>query len=283
MVSNVLFSEAGGRRVPLNYTDRTMTSADLGDRLEACPTPTDRTMTSPAKTDVEQSLAAAEFLWTDSGFTCAHPYILPTLTTWLTRRRVKTVLDIGCGNGAVTGSLSQRGFDVSGMDASASGLAIARRAHPELSLFQSDVEAPLPDHLQGRFDGVVSIEVIEHLLRPRLLLERAREALRPGGVLIVSTPYHGYLKNMALALTNRFDNHWHPLRDYGHIKFFSEHTLTRLCQDQHFRVTGIKRAGRIPVFAKSIIVCAELALRPTDPTLLHPSLPSNVLPLRSNP
>ena len=77
----------------------------------------------------------------------------------------------------------------------------------------------------GTFDTVLSAEVVEHLFLPRELFARAREALGDGGRLVVTTPYHGYAKNLALAVFGQFDQHWVPLSDYGHIKFFSKATL----------------------------------------------------------
>jgi hypothetical protein len=38
--------------------------------------------------------------------------------------------------------------------------------------------------------------------------------------LIITTPYHGYLKNIALSVSVKFDHHVNPLWDGGHIKFF---------------------------------------------------------------
>jgi 2-polyprenyl-3-methyl-5-hydroxy-6-metoxy-1,4-benzoquinol methylase len=67
----------------------------------------------------------------------------------------------------------------------------------------------------------IATEVIEHLVRPRNLPRFAKQLLRPGGYLIISTPYHGYLKNLVLALSNKWDSHLTPLRDGGHIKLWS--------------------------------------------------------------
>jgi 2-polyprenyl-6-hydroxyphenyl methylase/3-demethylubiquinone-9 3-methyltransferase len=72
----------------------------------------------------------------------------------------------------------------------------------------------------------------------------------------MSTPYHGYWKNLALALTNKFDAHWHPLRDFGHVKFFSRATLSQLASEAGFSVTDFLRVGRIPVLACSMILVA---------------------------
>ena len=60
------------------------------------------------------------------------------------------------------------------------------------------------------FDVAIATEVIEHLVTPFNLPRFAKQLLRPGGHLIISTPYHGYLKNLILALTNRWDAHLSP-------------------------------------------------------------------------
>jgi 2-polyprenyl-3-methyl-5-hydroxy-6-metoxy-1,4-benzoquinol methylase len=167
------------------------------------------------------------------------------------------VLDIGCGNGAFTAHLSMRGFSVSGCDSSVSGITVARQAYPHLTFFQHDVMEPLPDAHVGQYDAVVALEVIEHLFLPRRLLSHALLALRPGGTLILSTPYHGYFKNLALAIMNKFDDHWHPLRDFGHIKFFSKRSLTQLLRESGFHVETISTLGRIPVLRCSMLVAAR--------------------------
>src|SRR5207244_287039 len=76
------------------------------------------------------------------------------------------------------------------------------------------------------FDSVVSAEVIEHLYTPRDFARGCFAALKPGGKFLCTTPYHGYLKNILICVLNQFDNHFNPLRDGGHIKFWSLKTLT---------------------------------------------------------
>jgi hypothetical protein len=73
--------------------------------------------------------------------------------------------------------------------------------------------------------------VIEQLVRPFSLPRFAKQLLRPGGHLIISTSYHGYLKNLILALTNRWDAHLNPFWDGGHIKFWSCKTLSQLLNE----------------------------------------------------
>jgi len=207
-----------------------------------------------AKTDAELSLAAEEFLWEQPGLTEAHQWIFPRLIRWLEAEHVRNVLDLGCGNGAFTGALAEAGYDVVGVDMSESGIAVARRACPTVRLIQSDLDTPFPRELLNSFDAVLAVEVVEHLLLPRQVFQRAREALRPGGAFFVTTPYHSYWKNLALALAGKFDEHWHPLRDHGHVKFFSLQTLSQLFREQGFEVKQSARVGRVPPLACSMIM-----------------------------
>ncbi len=211
-------------------------------------------ITMNANTDSALSLQSEEFLWDSPAATSAHDYLFPTVRNWLRQAGARTVLDLGCGNGALTSAFDREGFEMTGMDMSETGIAIASRSFPAISFLHSDLAAPMAGKLRHRFDAVIAVEVIEHLLLPRLLLERVKEALRPGGVFILTTPYHGFLKNLALALTNKFDNHWHPLRDSGHVKFFSRATLSQLFTEQDLKVERFARVGRIPALAKSMIL-----------------------------
>lgn len=211
-------------------------------------------MTMKTRTDRENSLSAKEFLWDTDGLTEVHGYVSTPILNQLKKLGAKSVLDLGCGNGAFSDTLSQNGLDVTGMDFSLSGIEIARRNYPNVHFEQHDTLTPLPPEHHGGYDAVIAVEVIEHLLLPRKLLENSLFALKPKGVFIVTTPYHGYFKNLSLALTNKFDDHWHPLRDFGHVKFFSQATITQLFLECGFVDVKILTVGRIPALARSMMV-----------------------------
>lgn len=82
--------------------------------------------------------------------------------------------------------------------------------------------------------------------------------LKPGGVLIVSTPYHGYLKNLALSLADKWDDHHTPFWDGGHIKFWSRRTLSEFLRREGFEVLGFHDVGRLPFLWKSVILVGRL-------------------------
>ena len=110
---------------------------------------------------------------------------------------------------------------------------------------------------ESRFDAVVSTEVIEHLFSPHLLPLFAAGTLDKGGYLILTTPYHGYLKNLVLALLDGWDTHLTPLWHGGHIKFWSRKTLTRLLSENGFEVVGFSGVGRLPYLWKSMVLVAR--------------------------
>jgi uncharacterized protein (AIM24 family) len=78
------------------------------------------------------------------------------------------------------------------------------------------------------------------------------------GQIILTTPYHGYLKNLMLAATGKMDSHFTALWDGGHIKFWSRKTLSTLLEEQGFRVTNFKGSGRLPYFWKSMVLKGEI-------------------------
>lgn len=200
-----------------------------------------------------------DYGWQD-GETDAHSYIYPTLYSMLAEYKDKRILDVGCGNGAVACKLIADGFDVYGIDASVSGIGIANKKFPNRFFVQDISSEYLPDGLPAhQFDVVISTEVIEHLYAPRSYMKLIRNSLHHDGVMIVSTPYHGYLKNLVMALTNKLDGHFTVLWDGGHIKFWSLKTLTALLNEFGFKVVKFKGSGRAPFLWKSMFICAKLS------------------------
>jgi 2-polyprenyl-3-methyl-5-hydroxy-6-metoxy-1,4-benzoquinol methylase len=167
------------------------------------------------------------------------------------------VLDAGCGNGAFVESLVDRGYPAVGFDVSRMGIEIAERRNLNAEFHQRSIYDEMPADWLGRFDVVVSLEVIEHLYSPRELLRLAREALKPSGILLLSTPFHGYIKNVALAVTGRMDTHFTALWDNGHIKFFSKRTLGELVASEGFSDLSWTFCGRFPFLWKSMVVTAR--------------------------
>ena len=167
---------------------------------------------------------------------------------------VQSICDLGCGNGHISGRLAALGYRVTGVDASASGIEIARRTYPGVDFVHTLIDRDLS---LGQFDLVISSDVIEHLYRPSDLLEAAVRLIKPGGQILVGTPYHGYLKNLVIAATNKMDAHFSALHDGGHIKFFSVNTLSKLMRTHGFEDLSFTFYGRAPWLWKNMICHAR--------------------------
>lgn len=185
-------------------------------------------------------------------------YLWPPLQKILSNLQLsdRRIFEVGCGSGATANMLAGCGFAVTAIDTSAQGVALARDAFPHVHFDERSAYHDLAAEY-GTFPIVVSLEVIEHCFWPRKYAQTVHDLLQPGGVAIISTPYHGYLKNLALAVTNRLDDHFTALWDGGHIKFWSEKTLRILLEEAGFREVGFIRAGRIAPLAKSMIAIAK--------------------------
>lgn len=199
--------------------------------------------------------------WKSNETPHTHGYLGPAVINILAANNIRSVVDLGCGNGDLCSQMRDVCTTVVGIENDLAGYQLAQQSNPDLRFYHLGVQdscAPvLADFPQ--FDAAVSTEVIEHLYSPHQLPEFAAQVLKPGGLLIVTTPYHGYFKNLALAIFNKWDSHHSPLWHGGHIKFWSRATLTKLLEQNGFEVTSFAGVGRFKWLWKSMIVVAKLA------------------------
>lgn len=101
----------------------------------------------------------------------------------------RRVLDAGCGAGAMSAALHDRGAVVTGIDASAGMLDHAsQRLGDEVDLRQADLNDPLPFN-DSSFDDVIASLVLHYLEDWAPALSEMRRVLRPGGRLFASVDH----------------------------------------------------------------------------------------------
>lgn len=194
----------------------------------------------------------------ENNYSChARNYIFKPVLKNLNPERKKLILDVGCGNGWLVNELIEMGFNAYGIDASESGIRIANNInHGRFFLHDVNIEE-LPSELcNKKFEVIISTEVIEHLYNPKKYIQFCKSILLNcgGGKLIITTPYHGYLKNLLMALVDKMDYHYSPLWIGGHIKFWSKSTLIKLLTKEGFEVENFEGCGRLPYLWKSMLV-----------------------------
>lgn len=193
--------------------------------------------------------------WTSARASCSASYLEGPVMQAIRRASPRKIVELGCGNGAFAETLAGMGYEVTAFDASDDGHEVASSRRTTARFFQASVyDEDLASRLGGDHDLAVSLEVIEHLYYPRRLFAAAHALLRSGGTLVLSTPYHGYLKNLALAVAGGWDKHFTVGWDGGHIKFFSNETLGRMAAEHGFTQIEFAGAGRLPYLWKSTVL-----------------------------
>ena len=96
-------------------------------------------------------------------------------------------------------------------------MELPRNALPEVAGFQAFLSgriwgfANILGACTSAAETVVSLEVIEHCPSARDFMRAFHSVLAPGGLGLISTPYHGHLKNLVLIASGCFDLHFDPL------------------------------------------------------------------------
>jgi 2-polyprenyl-6-hydroxyphenyl methylase/3-demethylubiquinone-9 3-methyltransferase len=165
------------------------------------------------------------------------------------------VLDLGCGDGLLAGRLEAAGLRVVGVDPSAVALERARSAHPGVEFAQPAADGALL-FADADFDAVACVHVLEHVADTQRLMSEARRVLRPRGALAVAVPWHGRVKNLAIALGS-FERHHDPLEPV--LRFYTPRSLRSLLVDFGFEEMRLRGAGGVPFARETLLAAARRA------------------------
>jgi SAM-dependent methyltransferase len=198
------------------------------------------------------------FIYTDASPSISDAYLWPVIEDTIRSRQwtSRSAFDLGCGPGTIAHMVSKHGFEVFGVDSSVTAVKIANKTFPHLRIEIGDLYSDLAERY-GTFPLVISLDVVEHCFEPRKFAKTVYNLLNSDGVGVVSTPYHGWLKNVAIGVSNKYDHHHDPLNDGGHIKFFSIPNFTALFEEAGFRKIAIRRVGRIQALARAMVAILE--------------------------
>lgn len=166
----------------------------------------------------------------------------------------ETVLDLGCGGGGkFTAWAAEAGFEATGMDISKKAVAMAQREYPDGNFKTLNTDGSIPAEDQT-FGAVWCSEVIEHILEVDVFLKEIRRVMKPGGILILTTPYHGFIKNLFIVLF-KFDRHFNVCG--SHIRFFDKHSLADCFKRTGFAPLSYGGIGRIWLVYRTWFVVAR--------------------------
>ena len=147
------------------------------------------------------------------------------------------ILDTGCGKAWVAELFCPKGFDVVSMDISVENTsrALKKFPFPNHSALVADAYA-LP-FKKNSFDYVIASEVIEHVARPALFFQNLFSILKPGGILLITTPYKEKISYSLCIHCNR------PTPFNAHLHSFDEHKLQSLYNGKDIKNFEFKTFG----------------------------------------
>ena len=140
------------------------------------------------------------------------------------------LLDVGCSCGYFMEVAAARGFEVHGVEFSSSAIAAAA---PEIRarIFQGKLE-DMPD--KGQFDIVSAFDLIEHVQDPRAFLRRCAGLLKPGGVILISTPDTDHFLRFLMG------SRWPMLQPMQHLSLFSRRALAGALRAEGFEGVSVR-------------------------------------------
>jgi 2-polyprenyl-6-hydroxyphenyl methylase/3-demethylubiquinone-9 3-methyltransferase len=150
----------------------------------------------------------------------------------------KSALDVGCGAGLLAEPLARLGAKVTGIDASPEVVAVAREHAAGMGL-GVDYRAGDVQALDGQFDLITAMEVIEHVAEPGAFLGALARRLAPGGLLILSTPNAtGWSRLLMITVGEGLGRIPRGTHDFE--KFISPERMKTLLADRGLRCVDVE-------------------------------------------
>ncbi len=144
------------------------------------------------------------------------------------------LLDIGCATGELLGLARSLGFDVYGVEISASGINRCRGLFGENRI--KDHCLRMEDFPLSYFDVITMIDVLEHISDPHAFLGFLRNILKPEGIVVVVTPDTASLSKKVMGMK------W-PHYKVEHVYYYSRKNIARLFS-KYFKMISLRRAKK---------------------------------------
>jgi len=153
----------------------------------------------------------------------------------------ETLLDVGCGSGAFSLGAAKRGYITTGLSWDDNNQKAAQERAEILKIDNADF--PICDarkldeqkNLINKFDVVINFENIEHILDDKKLMIDIANCLKPGGRLLLTTPYFHFI-----PITKDDIGPGNKVEDGGHVvRGYSKQMLFELCEKSGLKVEDI--------------------------------------------
>jgi 2-polyprenyl-3-methyl-5-hydroxy-6-metoxy-1,4-benzoquinol methylase len=148
--------------------------------------------------------------------------------------RGKRVLDVGCLGGQISRLIMEQNNEVWGLEINPTAAEVARKRGIRVKLADAEKGLPFED---SAFDVVNAGEILEHLYDTKQFFQEARRVLKPGGILLFTTPNLNSLENRFRVVAGGYLSMVgaYPEDHYGsHVRIFNSSKVRELCRQTGF-------------------------------------------------
>ncbi|MFM9970268.1 MAG: glycosyltransferase [Burkholderiales bacterium] len=168
----------------------------------------------------------------------------------LVPKAAQAVLEVGCGAGLLGESLKKanQGRVVTGIELDPQAAALAGLRLDQVLV--ANIETMSLEPLLGRFDALITADVLEHLVNPWAALFRLRDCLKDDGTLVASIPNIAHYKIIKKLLFRAWRYEPGGILDRTHLRFFTRGSIEDLMRFAGFDIVHIEREGRQPWWSR---------------------------------
>ncbi len=175
----------------------------------------------------------------------------------------RRILDVGCGNGYLAELLTQRGYDVTGIERPE---GVSRQFPDSVRFLPADLERGLP--ALDRYDVIICADILEHLRDPGGLLRSLKPHLAPNGYFLCSLPNSGNIHFRLTVLSGRFPKEDKGLFDRTHVQFLTWDGWRDLFSTAGLEFTAAQPTG-IPVGLRFPTLQSSLPIQVAEGVCYH--------------
>ena len=151
------------------------------------------------------------------------------------------ILDVGCGGGLLCEPFKRLGADITGIDAGAKNIEIAKihakKSGLKIDYRNQDVEELA--QLEEKFDVVLAMEIIEHVADVEAFLKAAGKCLKPGGLLFVATLNRTISSYLNAIIGAEYVMRWLPRGTHEWKKFLKPSEINGICSQNRLKLLEI--------------------------------------------
>ncbi len=151
------------------------------------------------------------------------------------------ILDIGCGGGLISEPLARLGGDITGIDASAKNIEVAK-VHSKKSNLKINYLNKSPEQLDVKevYDIILNLEIVEHVEDVGLYIRSCRNLLKKNGLMFTATLNRTLTSYLKAIIGAEYVLRWLPIGTHDWNKFIKPEELEKILSNENFTSVDVR-------------------------------------------